>query len=164
VFSLTVVILCAVALASCTGKRERGWPQAKPAPSADAPSGSKPTQAPAPASPTVPAEEPAEAKAVPEPPPEVDADPARLMGLDGTALTALLGKPRFIRKDFQVELWRYRHESCTLELYLYPEGKGEAPSYRVEHIGARGNNGGAMTTEHCLRALLIERALAASPG
>lgn len=100
------------------------------------------------------------------PPPDVDADPARLKGLDGPGLTALLGVPRFVRKDFQVQLWRYRHGACTLELYLYAQGRdgGDETAYRVEHVGSRADGGETVTTEQCLRALLIERAIAKSPG
>ena len=84
------------------------------------------------------------------------------MGLGDQGLIALLGSPLFVRKDFQVQLWRYRHSTCTLELYLYAQGK-DAP-YRVEHVGARTPDGAPVTTEQCFRELLIERALAKSPG
>ena len=104
--------------------------------------------------------------ALPDPAPEASAapavrtvedDPDRLRGLDRTSLEALLGEPGFIRRDEPARIWRYRHESCVLDLFLYAEPGRDGPSYRVRHVEARAGERRAASARGCLRALLIAR-------
>lgn len=95
----------------------------------------------------------------PKPEPKIDADPRRLMGLDRSALTALLGKPAFERKDKPAEFWRYNGESCMLDLFLYGPAKAAAKdrTVRVRHVAARGLNDSPVDVGDCLRTILRAR-------
>ena len=97
------------------------------------------------------------------PEPEIDADPARLAGLDRRALEAMLGAPSFQRIDGPAALLRYRHAACVLDLFLYAPPKRKAAAARVDHFEARKPDGTAMETRDCLAALLRARA-ARQPG
>ena len=85
-------------------------------------------------------------------------DPASLVGYDGTALENLFGKPSFTRRDPPAELWQYRNDRCTLDLFLY---EGASGGYSVEHLEFRETATSTIATEHCLRAI-IEQKLAAA--
>ncbi len=87
--------------------------------------------------------------------PAIDDDPERLMGLGTGALTQMLGRPGFVRRDASAQLWRYRNESCILDLFLY-RGTGR-PEYFVSYIEARRSEGGAAVKRECLGALLLEQ-------
>jgi hypothetical protein len=95
----------------------------------------------------------------PEPEPLVPGpDPASLVGYDRAALENLFGKPSFTRRDPPAELWQYRNDRCTLDLFLY---EGASGGYSVEHLEFREMETSAESTEHCLNAI-IEQKLAAS--
>jgi hypothetical protein len=127
---------------------------AAPKPPADvqdiAPAAGPPTEA----APVPPAASPAPS---PPPPakPAIDDNPERLMGLGAAELTAVLGDPRFVRRDSSAQLWRYRHKNCILDLFLYRDtGR---PEYFVSHIEARHHKGGTAVKRDCFGALLLER-------
>jgi hypothetical protein len=86
--------------------------------------------------------------------PPGDDNPERLMGLDAAALRAMLGAPRFLRRDNPAQLWRYAAAGCVLELYLYRSGPGG--EYVVRHLAARPvpADGAAVSERSCLGALL----------
>ena len=85
----------------------------------------------------------------PAPEPEIDDDPAQLMGLAGRALTELLCDPGFRREDADAQVWQYRGRDCVLDVYLYRDG--EATPHRVTYYEFRGDGGG----RPCLRDLLL---------
>lgn len=91
------------------------------------------------------------------PPPSIDSDPRRLLGLDRARLTALLGKPEFRRSDAPAELWRYRAPNCMLDLFLYTGEDGAAGPLTVRHYKARTTDNGTLAAERCLEALLRAR-------
>jgi hypothetical protein len=95
------------------------------------------------------------------PEPEIDADPRRLMGLDESGLTALLGSPEFRRSDPPAEQWRYRGEGCMLDLFLYGPARAAATDKRitVRHAEARPIGDGRVSAGDCLRVLLRARLL-----
>jgi hypothetical protein len=101
----------------------------------------------------------------PSPEPKIDADPKRLIGLDRTALIALLGKPAFERKDKPAEFWRYSGDSCMLDLYLYgPEKAAEKDkAVRVRLVAAHGPSDAPVDAGDCLRTILRAR-LASDAG
>ena len=74
--------------------------------------------------------------ALPAPEPEATPhiSPDSLIGLDREAVKTLLGPPTFVRRDKPTELWRYRHGSCALALFLYADGPGRDAPFRVRHI------------------------------
>ena len=102
--------------------------------------------------------EPAAAGAPPPPPaPEqessLDISPDSLLGLDRKSVRALLGRPSFIRREKPMELWRYRHGSCALALFLYGETAGGAESFRVHHVESWAPGGAETPPRECLNTL-----------
>lgn len=61
-------------------------------------------------------------------------EPARLKGLNPLQVRSVLGRPGFTRRDAPAEIWQYRARACTLDLFLYDEGQGQA----VAHYAVRG--------------------------
>ncbi len=115
--------------------------------------------APAAGPPTAAGPVPPAASPAPSPPPPakpaIDDDPERLIGLATAELTAMLGDPRFVRRDSSAQLWRYRNKTCILDLFLYRDtGR---PEYFVSHVEARHHQGGAAEKRDCFGALLLER-------
>jgi hypothetical protein len=66
------------------------------------------------------------------PPVKVDR-PAALRGLDARQVSAVLGRPSFVRRDAPAEIWQYRVHACTLDLFLYESGGGQT----VAHFAVR---------------------------
>ena len=84
----------------------------------------------------------------------------RLIGQNKEALVRLLGAPGFKRRDPPAEVWRYRDQSCLLDLYLYPPQSSGAPSpMTVTFIEARTPQGPSVAVAKCLDT--IRRRLAA---
>ena len=87
--------------------------------------------------------------------PTVDDNPERLMGLGIGELAAMLGSPRFVRRDSSAQLWRYRNKSCILDLFLYRNvGRSE---FYVNYIEARRAKGGVALKRKCFGALLLQK-------
>ncbi len=106
--------------------------------------------------------EPAEAASGEPPPPPgpepertaaLDIDPKSLIGLDRNEVRALLGSPSFIRSEKPTELWRYRHGTCALALFLYAGGAGGGETFRVRHIESWAPGGEQTPPRKCLNAL-----------
>jgi len=60
-------------------------------------------------------------------------EPSRLKGLTPVQVREVLGQPGFQRRDAPAEIWQYRGRGCTLDLYIYDLGGGQA----VEHWAVR---------------------------
>lgn len=56
-------------------------------------------------------------------------DPSRLLDLGRPDLSAILGKPSFVRRDMSAEVWQYRTELCVLDLFLYEINQSVAVTY-----------------------------------
>ncbi|MDE0059401.1 MAG: hypothetical protein OXI22_23810 [Defluviicoccus sp.] len=93
----------------------------------------------------------------PEPEPEqaasLDIEPDSLIGLDRNEVRALLGPPSFIRREKPTELWRYRHGTCALALFLYVGATGSDETLRVRHIESWAPGGEQTPPRECLNAL-----------
>lgn len=89
----------------------------------------------------------------------IDADPKRLIGLDRGGLTALLGKPSFLRKDAPAEFWRYAGDGCMLDVYLYGPEQVAArdKAIRVRHVAVRSVSDSRIGVSDCLRTILRAR-------
>lgn len=86
----------------------------------------------------------------------VNDDPAQFMTAGGDALREALGDPDLIRRDGQAEVWQFRGDDCTLDLFLYPV-EGEALA--VKHVELRGEAEGERRA--CLAGMLRARIIAA---
>ena len=89
--------------------------------------------------------------------PVVDSNPDRLVGMDRGALTDLLGTPAFMRKEAPAQLWRYRNETCLLDLFLYNDDDPYRKRFTVKHYEARAAAGGKVEAKACLKDLLLAR-------
>lgn len=87
------------------------------------------------------------------PPPPGGLAPSALKGMSGAAVTHVLGKPSFVRRDPPAEIWQYRVKVCTLDLFLYEE-KGRLS---VGHYAVRVPGGGFMGDVACLDEVLARR-------
>lgn len=94
------------------------------------------------------------ARRIPEPE-RIYPDPDALMGSPAADVARTIGEPMFIRKDHPAEIWQYRGETCTLDIFLYQDVTGEP--HRVDHIETRSQPGGPATNRDCLKSILIER-------
>jgi hypothetical protein len=83
---------------------------------------------------------------------EIFPDPDTITGLDRQALTDILGKPGFTRRDEPAEIWQYRAGICTLDVFLHQNEAG--PAYRVTHFESRTHGTEPLTTKDCFVNLL----------
>lgn len=136
---LVACVACAV-LAACAGQ-PTGPAPAPPGSHADRSMASPPGDT---------APSPAATPAVPPPAPKLAAiDPARLVGMTGTRISSLFGTPVFVRRDPPGEFWRYRGESCVLELFFYLRDGAQ----RVDHIETRAGSGAPLDQADCIASL-----------
>ena len=78
--------------------------------------------------------------------------PRGLMGIEDRAVELLLGPPAVRRRDIGAQMWTYRGEGCSMQLFYYPEGSPER--YYVRHVETRSARRTATTPEHCFALLL----------
>ena len=85
--------------------------------------------------------------------PTPDDDPKKLLGLDRSSLSTLLGRPKVVRRERPAEIWQYFGANCVFDVFLYEDGG----AYRVVHSEAR--DAAAIRTEPraCLGQLLRTR-------
>jgi len=84
------------------------------------------------------------------PPPPAAGEPGNLAGMDASRIRVAFGPPQFVRKDGQVEMWRYDISNCKAFFFLYPNG----PSLAVRHVETVPRPGNAAADANCLQALL----------
>lgn len=80
-----------------------------------------------------------------------DTDPRQLIGLDGSQVTVLLGRPTLKRRDAPAEIWQYAGRDCVLMLFLYDQPK--AGKTQVDHVEVR-PKAGARSTDACLAGFI----------
>jgi hypothetical protein len=116
--------------------------------------------APPPVQPPEPAIAPPQVAALPPPviprfevgPAAPEPHPRGLMGVEDRAVVLLLGEPAVRRRDIGAQLWTYRGDNCSLQLFYYPEGSPER--YFVRHFETRSTARARVTPEHCFAGLL----------
>lgn len=77
----------------------------------------------------------AEVAAVEPEPIIVDDDPLQFINLNIHELSKLLGAPLLVRRDGNAEVWQYKGEACTLDVFLY-ESQSQL---RVKYVDLRGD-------------------------
>ncbi len=144
-----VVGVLGLALAACETPPPAS-PEAEAAPAVAPPAAARePAAAPEPA--------PPETAALP-PEPEIDDDPARLLGLDEVGLAKLLGQPDLKRREPPAEIWQYRGGSCVFDVFLYAQaGAAAANGPRVTYLEARDGAARRIAARACLNELLRAR-------
>lgn len=116
------------------------------------------TTVPEPAPPPVPEVIPAlapepvvEAIEVPPPPPP-EPDPNELVDMSGEAVASLLGSPALLRRELEVEVWRYSSPLCIFHVFLYADDAG--PGHRVTHFEATGPDALPVDARECYGSLI----------
>ena len=78
---------------------------------------------------------------------------AALVGLSASDLSALIGSPRWMRRESPAQVWQYQGATCVLDVVLYEEGG--AP--RVVYAEARDESALPVTLAACLQRIEAER-------
>ncbi len=87
------------------------------------------------------------------PEPEIDDDPARILGLGPERLTEILGQPELTRREPPAEIWQYRGETCVFDVFLYED----AGATRVTYLEARDDSAQRVAERKCFNQLLRAR-------
>ena len=74
------------------------------------------------------------------------ASPKDMVGKSGTQITSAIGKPAFLRKDGEAQIWQYRGTNCLLDVFLYREGG----ALKVKHAELRRRAAGGLSESACL--------------
>jgi len=78
--------------------------------------------------------------------------------MDATRIRVAFGAPQFVRKDGQIEIWRYDTANCRAFFFMYPNGA----SLSVRHVETMPQGAGAAADAGCLQALLTQAKSASS--
>ncbi len=73
----------------------------------------------------------------------------KLIGMTNEDITAVFGRPVFVRRDPPGEFWRYRAKSCVLELYFYRRDG----TWRADHMEMRRGDEAVKDRPACVAAL-----------
>jgi hypothetical protein len=88
------------------------------------------------------------------PPPALTApargEPGIISGMDAARIRLAFGAPQFVRKDGQIELWRYDGAACHAYFFMYPSGG----SLAVRHVETLPRPANAAADSTCLQSLL----------
>lgn len=87
---------------------------------------------------------------------------ASLIGLDADELLRRFGAPELLRRERRAEYWRYRHQSCFVDVYLYADPPSPQP--RTIHVGVRRQAGGDVSASLDCEASLADFATGPPPA
>jgi hypothetical protein len=71
-------------------------------------------------------------------------------GMDAARIRLAFGTPQFVRKDGEVEMWRYDGATCKAFFFMYPN----AGSLAVRHVETVPQGINAAADSNCLQILL----------
>jgi hypothetical protein len=86
----------------------------------------------------------------PLPPTPPAGEPGNVAGMDAARIRLAFGAPQFVRKDGQVEMWRYDGVACKAFFFMYPNGA----SLAVRHVETVPQGSNAAADSNCLQSLL----------
>ena len=81
------------------------------------------------------------------------AGPTRLNDLSSAQVVAMLGEPGFRREENPAQIWRYRGDTCVLELMLYRLDT----DLKVRHVEARDEKFRAVAQNACIDSIAANR-------
>ena len=84
-----------------------------------------------------------------------------LRGEASDRVTTLLGAPDFRRTDKPAELWQYRHDKCSVDLFLYPRDGG---GLSVDFLDVRTYGDHDLSLQACFVAILKAKSNAGDRG
>jgi hypothetical protein len=82
----------------------------------------------------------------PAPPP---GEPANMIGLSEASLRTTFGAPAFMRKDGNIQMWRYKGQACQAFFFLYPSHG----VLTVQHVETLPRPANAAVDASCLQSL-----------
>ncbi len=88
--------------------------------------------------------------------PEIQNDPAVLIGYDIAMAQGFLGHESNIRRDKYSKTLQYYHKSCAIDVFSYDESEGSG-KYVIEYVDLRLNQGA--TKEMCMDDALTQEAI-----
>lgn len=74
----------------------------------------------------------------------------RLIGLDSDEINDLMGTPSLERAEPPALIWQYRHQVCTVDIFMFDDGGGST----VDHVEVRPTGGTNANDKECFTALL----------
>ena len=74
----------------------------------------------------------------------------RLIGLDSDEINDLMGTPSLERAEPPALIWQYRHQVCTVDIFMFDDGGGST----VDHVEVRPTSGTNVNDKDCFTALL----------
>ena len=77
------------------------------------------------------------------------------MGETSDRVTRLLGPPDFRRTDKPAELWQYRHDTCSFDLFLYPR---DGDGLIIKFLDVRAYGDQNQSLQACFLAILKAKA------
>lgn len=77
-------------------------------------------------------------------------EPGNVAGMDAASIRLAFGAPQFVRKDGQIEMWRYDGATCKVFFFMYPNGG----SLAVRHVETVPQGSNAAADSNCLQSLL----------
>ena len=77
-------------------------------------------------------------------------EPGNITGMDASRIRVAFGAPQFVRKDGQIEMWRYDGANCKAFFFLYPNGT----SLAVKHVETLPHAANEAADSNCLQGLL----------
>src|SRR5690348_9383248 len=77
-------------------------------------------------------------------------EPGNIAGMDAGRIRVAFGAPQFVRKDGQVEMWRYDGAACKAFFFMYPNGS----SMYVRHVETLPHPATQAADSNCLQDLL----------
>ena len=84
-----------------------------------------------------------------------------LKGKTSDRVTKLLGTPDFRRTDKPAELWQYRHDKCSVDLFLYSRNGG---GLTVDFLDVRTHGDQDLSIQACFVAILKAKAYSGESG
>ena len=104
---------------------------------------------------------PLKTAAVPKPTKPIYPDIEALRGRESDQVTTLLGEPDFRRTDKPAELWQYRHDKCSVDLFLYPRAEG---GLSVDFLDVRNYGDQNLSLQACFVTILKAKVSAGNQG
>ena len=102
--------------------------------------------------PSVKAPEPAAKRELAAIPPPTYTGPLNLVGLSGDDLGRHFGTPGFKRHDLPAEVWQFRGDACTLDVFLYTKDRGK--TFTVRHFEVRPAEKKVISDKSCFDGLV----------
>ena len=84
-----------------------------------------------------------------------------LRGKTSDGVTTILGAPDFRRTDNPAELWQYRHDKCSVDLFLYSHNGG---GLSVDFLDIRTHGDQDISLQACFVAILKARGYSGGRG